>query len=356
MIGGLGAARVRDLFKEAKKRSPCIIYIDEIDAIGRQREGSGGMSGMSSGESEQTLNQLLVEMDGMASKEGVLMLASTNRADVLDKALLRPGRFDRHIMIDLPNMLERREIFEKHLSGISLEEPPSTYSKRLATLTPGFSGADIANVCNEAALHAARNSQKIVKAKNLEYAIERLVGGTEKRSSALSPIERRTVAYHEAGHAIVGWMLPNSDVLLKVTIVPRTSLALGFAQYTPKDQKLYSQENLLDKMCMALGGRAAEALIFNRITTGAQNDLEKVTKIAYAQIREFGMNPRVGLVSFPESSDDGPVGQKPYSKHLHSMMDEEARGMVNAAYNKTEELLKTHKDKLEKVRQLFSWK
>lgn len=350
MIGGLGAARVRDLFKEAKKRSPCIIYIDEIDAIGRQREGSGGMSGMSSGESEQTLNQLLVEMDGMSSKEGVLMLASTNRADVLDKALLRPGRFDRHIMIDLPNMLERREIFEKHLSGISLEEPPSTYSKRLATLTPGFSGADIANVCNEAALHAARSSQKIVKAKNLEYAIERLVGGTEKRSSALSPIERRTVAYHEAGHAIVGWMLPNSDVLLKVTIVPRTSLALGFAQYTPKDQKLYSQENLLDKMCMALGGRAAEALIFNRITTGAQNDLEKVTKIAYAQIREFGMNPRVGLVSFPDNSDDGPVGQKPYSKYLHSMMDEEARGMVNAAYNKTEELLKTHKDKLEKVK------
>lgn len=350
MIGGLGAARVRDLFKEAKKRSPCIIYIDEIDAIGRQREGSGSMGGMSSGESEQTLNQLLVEMDGMASKEGVLILASTNRADVLDKALLRPGRFDRHILIDLPNLQERQEIFEKHLSGIALEEPPSKYSKRLATLTPGFSGADIANVANEAALHAARNSQKIVTRKNLEYAIERLVGGTEKRTTVLDPIERRTVAYHEAGHAIVGWMLPSSDVLLKVTIVPRTSLALGFAQYTPKDQKLYSKENLLDKMCMALGGRAAEAMIFNRITTGAQNDLEKVTKIAYAQIRQFGMNERVGLVSFPENSEENSMSEKPYSRHLQAMIDEEARRMVNSAYDKTAKVLEDNRDKLEKVR------
>lgn len=283
MIGGLGAARVRDLFKEAKKRAPCIIYIDEIDAIGRQREGTGSMGG-SSGESEQTLNQLLVEMDGMASKEGVLMLASTNRADVLDKALLRPGRFDRHILIDLPNQLERTAIFERHLSGIALEESSKKYSARLSILTPGFSGADIANVCNEAALHAARLSQKTVTTKNLEYAVERLVGGTEKRSHALTPLERRTVAFHESGHALVGWLLPNSDVLLKVTIVPRTSLALGFAQYTPKEQKLYNKEQLFDKMCMALGGRAAENITFSRITTGAQNDLEKVTKIAYAQV------------------------------------------------------------------------
>lgn len=348
MIGGLGAARVRDLFKEAKKRSPCIIYIDEIDAIGRQREGSGAMSGMSSGESEQTLNQLLVEMDGMASKEGVLMLASTNRADVLDKALLRPGRFDRHILIDLPNLLERREIFEKHLSGISLEEAPSKYSKRLATLTPGFSGADIANVCNEAALHAARNSQKIVKVSNLEYAVERLVGGTEKRSSSLTQTERRTVAYHEAGHAIVGWMLPTSDVLLKVTIVPRTSLALGFAQYTPKDQKLYSKDDLLEKMCMALGGRAAEAMIFNQITTGAQNDLERVTKIAYAQIRQYGMNDRIGLVSFPDDNENS-QGEKPYSKHLQNMIDEEARKLVYVAYEKAEQVLNDNMDKLKTV-------
>lgn len=348
MIGGLGAARVRDLFKEAKKRSPCIIYIDEIDAIGRQREGSGGM-GMSSGESEQTLNQLLVEMDGMSSKAGVLMLASTNRADVLDKALLRPGRFDRHILIDLPNLQERREIFEKHLSGLQLEEPPSKYSKRLATLTPGFSGADIANVCNEAALHAARGSQKVVKVKNLEYAVERMIGGTEKKTSSLTHTERTTVAYHEAGHAIVGWMLPTSDVLLKVTIMPRTSLALGFAQYTPKDQKLYTKENLLDKMCMALGGRAAEALIFNRITTGAQNDLEKVTKIAYAQIRQFGMNERIGLVSFPEDNEENSMAGKPYSKGLHHMMDEEAMRMVNLCYDKTAQLLTDNRDKLEKV-------
>lgn len=354
MIGGLGAARVRDLFKEAKKRAPCIIYIDEIDAIGRQREGTGQMSGMSSGESEQTLNQLLVEMDGMASKEGVLMLASTNRADVLDKALLRPGRFDRHIMIDLPNLFERREIFEKHLSGISLEGEPKIYSKRLATLTPGFSGADIANVCNEAALHAARNSQKIVQVKNLEYAVERLVGGTEKRSSALSPIERKTVAYHEAGHAIVGWMLPSSDVLLKVTIVPRTSLALGFAQYTPKEQKLYTKENLHDKMCMALGGRAAESIIFNKITTGAQNDLEKVTKIAYAQTKVFGMNDNIGLISFPDDDNQQNYsGEKPYSKHLQYMIDLEARKLVNQAYDNTEKILKDNMDKLTKVRNSF---
>lgn len=354
MIGGLGAARVRDLFKEAKKRSPCIIYIDEIDAIGRQREGSGQMGGMSSGESEQTLNQLLVEMDGMASKEGVLMLSSTNRPDVLDKALLRPGRFDRHILIDLPNLIERREIFEKHLSDIVLEGEPKMYSKRLATLTPGFSGADIANVCNESALHAARTNQKVVKVANLEYAVERLVGGTEKRSSSVTPLDRRTVAYHEAGHAVTGWMLPSSDVLLKVTIVPRTSLALGFAQYTPKEQKLYTKENLLDKMCMALGGRAAESIIFNRITTGAQNDLEKVTKIAYAQIKIYGMNDTIGLLSFPDDNDQSYTGDKPYSKHLQNLIDMEARKVINHAYDTTDKILRDNIDKLEKVRNTFN--
>lgn len=197
---------------------------------------------------------------------------------------MRPGRFDRHILIDLPTLEERKQIFEKHLSSIQLDEEPTQYSQRLARLTPGFSGADIANVCNEAALHAARNSQNKVKKHNLEYAVERLVGGTEKRSHALSPVERKVIAFHESGHALVGWLLPNSDVLLKVTIVPRTSLALGFAQYTPSEQQLYSKEELFDKMCMALGGRAAEDLIFNSITTGAQNDLEKVTKMAYAQV------------------------------------------------------------------------
>lgn len=346
MIGGLGAARVRDLFKEARKRSPCIIYIDEIDAIGRQRDGGGSFGGVSSGESEQTLNQLLVEMDGMASKEGVLMLASTNRADILDKALLRPGRFDRHILIDLPNLTERKEIFEKHLSGIALEASPDKYSARLATLTPGFSGADIANVCNEAALHAARSSQKTVMTKNLEYAVERLVGGTEKRSHALSPVERRVIAFHESGHALVGWLLPNSDVLLKVTIVPRTSLALGFAQYTPKEQKLYTKEQLFDKMCMALGGRAAENITFNRITTGAQNDLEKVTKMAYAQIKVFGMSSTIGPISFSEESESDPYAGKPYSKHMANLFDMEARRMITEAYEKTEQILRDNGDKL----------
>lgn len=356
MIGGLGAARVRDLFKEGKKRAPCIIYIDEIDAIGRQRSGTESMGQGSSGESEQTLNQLLVEMDGMATKEGVLMLASTNRADILDKALLRPGRFDRHILIDLPTLQERKEIFEKHLSSVKLEQPPETFSQRLARLTPGFSGADIANVCNEAALHAARNTQKEVSSKNLEYAVERLVGGTEKRSHALSLAERKVIAYHESGHALVGWMLPNSDILLKVTIVPRTSLALGFAQYTPSEQHLYSKEELFDKMCMALGGRAAENLIFNRITTGAQNDLEKVTKIAYAQIKKFGMNPSLGPIyvrDADETEGGGSLGagggKKPFSRAMESMIDNEARNVVATAYQATELILTENRDKLEKL-------
>ncbi|KAH8261939.1 hypothetical protein KR026_006352 [Drosophila bipectinata] len=356
MIGGLGAARVRDLFKEGKKRAPCIIYIDEIDAIGRQRSGTESMGQGSSGESEQTLNQLLVEMDGMATKEGVLMLASTNRADILDKALLRPGRFDRHILIDLPTLQERKEIFEKHLSTVKLEQAPHTFSQRLARLTPGFSGADIANVCNEAALHAARNTQKEVSSKNLEYAVERLVGGTEKRSHALSLTERKVIAYHESGHALVGWMLPNSDILLKVTIVPRTSLALGFAQYTPSEQHLYSKEELFDKMCMALGGRAAENLIFNRITTGAQNDLEKVTKIAYAQIKKFGMNSSLGPIyvrDADESENGGSLGagggKKPFSRAMESMIDNEARHTVASAYQATELILTENRDKLEKL-------
>lgn len=346
MIGGLGAARVRDLFKEGKKRAPCIIYIDEIDAIGRQRSGVGNVNQTSSGESEQTLNQLLVEMDGMASKQGVLMLASTNRADILDKALLRPGRFDRHILIDLPTFEERTEIFELHLKPIVLENDPKTYSKRLSKLTPGFSGADIANVCNEAALHAARNSQKVVKTNDLEYAVERLVGGTEKRSHALSLEERRTIAYHESGHALVGWMLQNSDILLKVTIVPRTTLALGFAQYTPTEQKLFSKEELFDKMCMALGGRAAENLTFNRITTGAQNDLEKVTKIAYAQIKYYGMNDIIGPIYIDDEKQSEYSTQKNHSNALSNLIDIEARKLVQKAYLKSEKILKENETKL----------
>ncbi|XP_049811983.1 paraplegin [Schistocerca nitens] len=348
MIGGLGAARVRDLFKEARKRSPCIIYIDEIDAIGRKRSGGVGQFDGGVGEGEQTLNQLLVEMDGMASKEGVIMLASTNRADVLDKALLRPGRFDRHILIDLPTFEERKEIFEQHLKSICLSEPPEVYSKRLAYLTPGFSGADIANVCNEAALHAARSKQKCVTGSDLEYAVERLVGGTEKRTSVMSPAEKRTVAYHEAGHAIVGWMLPHTDALLKVTIVPRTSLALGFAQYTPTEQRLYSQEELFERMCMALGGRVAESLTFNKITTGAQNDLQKVTKMAYAQVKIYGMSNTVGLISFPED-ESREIGRRPYSKRLAALIDDEVNKLVARAYSRTEQLLLENSDKLKQL-------
>ncbi|XP_018565849.1 paraplegin [Anoplophora glabripennis] len=344
MIGGLGAARVRDLFKEARKRAPCIIYIDEIDAVGRKRSGQLGFEG-ASGESEQTLNQLLVEMDGMASKENVIMLASTNRADILDKALLRPGRFDRHILIDYPDLIERKEIFEQHLKIIALEHSPETYSKRLAYLTPGFSGADIANVCNESALHAARLKKTKVSKDDLEYAVERLVGGTEKRNHAMSLQEKEVVAYHESGHALVGWMLEHTDALLKVTIVPRTSLALGFAQYIPRDQKLYTKEELFDRMCMTLGGRVAESLIFNRVTTGAQNDLEKVTKMAYAQVKEYGMSNTVGLISFPEE-ETKELGKRPYSKKLANVIDAEVRSLVASAYKHTEGVLLKHKSKL----------
>jgi spastic paraplegia protein 7 len=341
----------RDLFKEARKRAPCIIYIDEIDAVGRKRSAQLGQSG-ASGEGEQTLNQLLVEMDGMASKESVVMLASTNRADILDKALLRPGRFDRHILIDFPDLIERKQIFELHLKSIALEDVPDFYSKRLAHLTPGFSGADIANVCNEAALHAARSKQKHVNRENLEYAVERLVGGTEKRNHAMSPQEKQVVAYHESGHALVGWMLEHTDALLKVTIVPRTNLALGFAQYIPRDQKLYTKEELFERMCMTLGGRVAESLTFNRITTGAQNDLDKVTKMAYAQVREFGMSDRVGLVCFPEDQGEE-KGRRPYSKKFANLIDVEARRLISKAYKRTEEVLLQNKDKLELVSSFY---
>jgi len=345
MIGGLGASRVRNLFAEARKRAPSIIYIDEIDAIGKKRnEGltDGG------GEADQTLNQLLVEMDGMTTTSNVILLASTNRGDVLDKALLRPGRFDRHITIDLPTVVERKEILEKHLSGVTLEKDVSQYSQRLAMLTPGFSGADLANLVNEAALHAARTLQDSVKTSNLEYAIERVMAGPEKKTSVISPIEKQVVAYHESGHALVGWMLKHTDALLKVTIIPRTSAALGFAQYTPRDKKLFSPDELMDQMCMALGGRVAESLTFNKITTGAQNDLEKVTKMAYAQINQFGFNEEVGLLSFEQNQ-----GLKPYSKRLQHTMDLEAKKLIAEAYKITEKCLLDNNDKLESLAQLL---
>ena len=344
MIGGLGAARVRDLFKQARKRSPCIIYIDEIDAIGRARSENIAAS-MSGGEEEQTLNQLLVEMDGMAGREGIILLASTNRAEVLDKALLRPGRFDRHILIDFPTLKEREEIFAYHLKKIKLEHDPEYYATRMAQLTPGFSGADIANVCNEGALYAAKNKAAFVTRQDLEYSVERVVGGTEKKSRVITPSERKVIAYHESGHALVGWLLKYTDALLKVTIVPRTSAVLGFAMNLPSDQKLYNQEELFDKMCMALGGRVAESLTFNRVSTGAQNDLQKVTEMAYAQVRTYGMDSVVGNLSFPSGEELG-GGRRPYSKKLASTIDHRSRLLVARAYKKTEKVLMENKDKL----------
>ncbi|GIY14862.1 paraplegin [Caerostris darwini] len=347
MIGGLGAARVRDLFKEGRKRAPCIIYIDEIDAIGRKRSGTGVSEGVT-GEGEQTLNQLLVELDGMATKEGVIMLASTNRADVLDKALLRPGRFDRHILIDFPTLQERKEIFEQHLKSIVLELSPEKHSDRLASLTPGFSGADIANVCNEAALYAARNKKKKISSSDLEYAVERVVGGTEKRSKVIGPSEKRVIAFHECGHALIGWLMKYTDALMKVSIVPRTTNVLGFAQYLPSDQKLYSSDELFERMCMALGGRVAETIVFNHTSTGAQDDLKKVTKMAYSQIKYYGMDEIVGPLSFPteEETNSNFIGRKPYSKRLARTIDEQARLLVARAYKKTESVLLENRDKL----------
>ena len=341
MIGGLGAARVRDLFREGRKRAPCIVYIDEIDAIGRKRsDGAGG----SNGEEEQTLNQLLVEMDGMSQREGIIMLASTNRADILDRALLRPGRFDRHILIDYPTFEERKEIFCQHLSPIKLEQKPEDYASRLSQLTPGFSGADIANVANEAALHAARLGHDIVKANDLEVAVERVVGGPEKRSGVMGKHEKRVIAFHECGHALVGWLLPHTDALLKVSIVPRTNNVLGFARYLPSDRKLYSKPELFDKMCMALGGRVAEQLIFNHISSGAQDDLKKVTKLAYTQTQVYGMDEIVGPLSFDYENNQ--FGKKPFSKQFGNIIDAQSSKLVGEAYRFTEQLLKQNIEKL----------
>uniref|UniRef100_A0AC35U194 AAA domain-containing protein n=1 Tax=Rhabditophanes sp. KR3021 TaxID=114890 RepID=A0AC35U194_9BILA len=349
MVGGLGASRVRSLFKEAKERAPCMIYIDEIDAIGRKRsDGSGSMGGGNS-EQEQTLNQLLVEMDGIDSAKGIIVFASTNRPDMLDKALMRPGRLDRHVTVDLPTNLERIELFELYLGKIKLDKAPLFYAGRLAQMTPGMSGADIGNVVNEAALNAASNGRKIVTEKELNYAIERIIAGPEKRSRTLVKEEKLTVAYHEAGHALVGWLLEHTDALLKVTIVPRTSAALGFAQYTPRDRKLFSKEEMFDRMCMMLGGRAAENIQFGRITTGAQDDLSKVTKQAYAQMRIYGMNESIGYLSFPPNDSWGnpEFSPKPYGKKLAMTIDREAQALVAKAYFDTEKLIRANIDKLD---------
>ncbi|KAI8058322.1 peptidase family M41-domain-containing protein [Syncephalis plumigaleata] len=353
MFVGVGASRVRDLFSNAKKHAPCIIFVDEIDAIGKSR-GNTGQYGGGNDERESTLNQLLVEMDGFNSDDHVVVLAGTNRPDVLDSALMRPGRFDRHIAIDRPDITGRSAIFIVHLRPIKTSVDRPRLANRLAAMTPGFSGADIHNVCNEAALIAARQLCDEVEEKHFEQAIERVIAGLEKKSRVLSPEEKKTVAYHEAGHAVAGWFLRYADPLLKVSIIPRGIGALGYAQYLPKDQYLYSTQQLLDRMCMTLGGRVSEEIFFDTITTGAHDDLQKVTKMAYAQVVAYGMNERIGNLSY-QGPNDGrePQFQKPYSEETGRMIDEEVRQMVANAYKRTKDLLTEKRANVESVAQLL---
>jgi len=333
MFVGVGASRVRDLFKQAREKAPCIIFIDEIDAIGRAR-GKNAVQG--NDERENTLNALLVEMDGFSSDKGVIIVAATNRPDVLDSALLRPGRFDRQIGIDRPDLKGRDQIFKVHLAP--LKTSPDINSEKLAAQTPGFAGAEIANVCNEAALIAARKEKKQVEMQDFNDAIDRVIGGLEKKNKIISPEEKEIIAYHEAGHAVAGWFLKDAHPLVKVSIVPRGVMALGYAQYLPKEQYLYRTEQLIDEMCMTLGGRAAEDIIFGKITTGAQNDLEKVTKMAYAMTTIYGMNEKVGQVSFNDPQGEYQFS-KPYSDVTSNLIDEEVRNLIDGAYDRTKELL-----------------
>lgn len=341
MFVGVGASRVRDLFKQAREKAPCIIFIDEIDAIGRAR-GKNAVQG--NDERENTLNALLVEMDGFSSDKGVIIVAATNRPDVLDSALLRPGRFDRQIGIDRPDLKGRDQIFKVHLAP--LKTSPDINSEKLAAQTPGFAGAEIANVCNEAALIAARKEKKQVEMQDFNDAIDRVIGGLEKKNKIISPEEKEIIAYHEAGHAVAGWFLKDAHPLVKVSIVPRGVMALGYAQYLPKEQYLYRTEQLIDEMCMTLGGRAAEDIIFGKITTGAQNDLEKVTKMAYAMTTIYGMNEKVGQVSFNDPQGEYQFS-KPYSDVTSNLIDEEVRNLIDGAYDRTKELLQKHKNDLE---------
>ncbi|XP_072267566.1 mitochondrial inner membrane m-AAA protease component AFG3L2 [Pyxicephalus adspersus] len=347
MFVGVGPARVRDLFGLARKHAPCILFIDEIDAVGRKR-GRGNFGGQN--EQENTLNQLLVEMDGFNTTTNVVVLAGTNRPDILDPALMRPGRFDRQIYIGPPDIKGRASIFKVHLRPLKLDTTidKESLSRKLAALTPGFSGADIANVCNEAALIAARHLSDSINQKHFEQAIERVIGGLEKKTQVLQPEEKKTVAYHEAGHAVAGWFLEHADPLLKVSIIPRGK-GLGYAQYLPKEQYLYTKEQLLDRMCMTLGGRVSEEIFFGRITTGAQDDLKKVTQSAYAQVVQFGMSDKVGQVSFDLPRQGEMVLEKPYSEATARLIDDEVRKLINSAYERTVQLLTGKKLDIEKI-------
>lgn len=348
MFVGVGPSRVRDLFASAKKHAPCIIFVDEIDAIGKSRGKGGNFGG--NDERESTLNQLLVEMDGFGTKEHIVVLAGTNRPDVLDPALLRPGRFDRHIQVDRPDVSGRRDIFLVHLKPLKLHESLTRedIAQKLAVMTPGFSGADIANVCNEAALHAARVENDSVTEANFDSAIERVIVGLERKSRVLGKEEKKTVAYHEAGHAVCGWFLEHADPLLKVSIIPRGVGALGYAQYLPAERYLYSTPQLIDKMCMTLGGRVSEEIFFGEITTGAQDDLQKITKMAFEVCANYGMNAAIGPVSYG-GKDSKESFQKPFSEKTGEMLDNEVRKMIMEAHKRTKELLTEKKEAVVKV-------
>jgi len=345
MFVGVGASRVRDLFRQAKEKAPCIVFIDEIDAVGRARGKNPNFG--SNDERENTLNQLLTEMDGFSSNSGVIILAATNRADILDRALLRAGRFDRQIHVELPDLHGRQEIFQVHIKPLKLDKELDI--KFLARQTPGFSGADIANVCNEAALIAARKSKKVIQKDDFLDAIDRIIGGLEKKNKIISYEEKKTIAYHEAGHATISWLLEHANPLVKVTIIPR-GRSLGAAWYLPEERQITTVEQMLDEMCATLGGRAAEDIIFNRISTGALNDLERVTKTAYAMISYFGMSDKVGNISFYDSSGQSEFAfNKPYSEKTAELIDNEVKALVETEYERAKKVLTDHKAGLEKL-------
>lgn len=345
MFVGVGASRVRDLFKQAKEKSPSIIFIDEIDAIGRARGKS--ISQGANDERENTLNQLLTEMDGFGTNSGVIILAATNRADILDRALLRAGRFDRQILVDMPDLVERVAIFKVHLKKLKLDKDVDV--DFLGKQTPGFSGADIANMCNEAALIAARKGKKSVEKQDFLDAVDRIIGGLEKKNKIISKDEKKVIAYHEAGHAAVSWLTEHASPLIKVTIVPR-GRSLGAAWYLPEERQITTKEQMLDEMCAALGGRAAEEIIFGKVSTGALSDLEKITKQAYAMVTVYGLSDKVGNISYYDSSGQSEYSfSKPYSEKTAEMIDQEVKDMVDAAYERTKKILSENKDKLEKL-------
>ena len=349
MFVGVGASRVRDLFQQAKEKAPCIVFIDEIDAVGRARGKNAGFSG--NDERENTLNQLLTEMDGFGTNSGVIVLAATNRADILDKALMRAGRFDRQIHVDLPELKEREEIFKVHLKGLKLD--PDFDVSFMAKHTPGFSGADIANVCNEAALTAARRGKKKIDQQDFLDAVDRIIGGIEKKSSIITPFEKKSIAHHEAGHAVVSWLLPHANPLFKVTLIPRGN-ALGAAWYLPEEHKLYTKSQMVDEMCSLIGGRVAEEILNGEPSTGAQNDLERLTQMAYGMIQYYGMSDKVGQLSFYDSTGArGYEFTKPYSEKTAEMMDEEVKRLVDEIHDKTYKLLMDHKEGWEAVANLL---